>query len=852
MIAQKTLNFLEFKDLQFTAVLAKLEEIYKVKFSYNSEWFENYKINYTSQKETIEEVLETLQNQIHFSYKKIDERYFVLKQLTKINICGYVKEEKVNKFIYGVNIYNTSKTKKTGSNIHGYFKLNDVGLNDTISISSLGFKTQKIPVRTIYRKCIKVSLKEAHQQLNEVVVKEYLSSGISLKNNGTINFNLKEADILSGQAEPDILQSVQLLPGVESTTENASDLFIRGGTPDQNLILWDGIKLYNTDHFFGTLTNLNASIVDNVIIYKNGTNAKYGDRISGVIDIKLGDQIPEKVATSIGLNFLFGDISIKTPILKGLGLVVSARRSFTDVFQTAVFDNNFSRIFQNSKIFSTRNTFETEQDLEQKQLLFFEDYTAKLIYDINSEHKFLTTFLYTNNEFKDRFEIAVRAPDTDLRNTLLFFNDLKIENRGMSSSLISTWSNKFGTNLNFNYLDYNLNYEGFGFNPIFLGPSELERSNGIEEYNISFDTSFKFKKNIVVVNGYDWSKKTIGSSIKDGFADEISNQFNLEPSHALYSQITYNKSKKSHFDFGIRFNKFPTFDMLKLEPRLYGEIKLGSFLRIKASAEQKYQATNRVAILSGNDIGEENEVWLPSIKDSIPLLKSKQVSTGVLFKKRNWVVDIDAYYKELDGISMFTESPTNLLTQGEFPKPNSGNGIVKGIDVLVKKKFFNFSTWLGYSYAKNKQRFNTINQGGYFNADNDIRHSLTWSNFFEWKNFQFSTGWKYRTGTPFNVVTGFDSNLNAVIESFNEKRVPDYHKLDLSIIYSLKMSKKDAEKNMKLGVSIFNLYNQKNILDINITSFFVFDVFAPRNPELTEFRTESLGTTANVFLRFNF
>lgn len=852
MISQETLDVFSFQEMPFTTVLTKLERIYDVKFSYNSEWFENYKINLASKEKNIEKVLEVLQNQIHFSYKKIDKRYFVLKQLSKINICGYIKEESTNEFIYGVNIYNTTKTKTTSSNIHGYFKLSDVDLNDTISLSSLGFRTTKIPVRTFYRKCKKINLTEQHQQLNEVIVKEYLSSGISLKNNGTINFNLKEADILAGQAEPDILQTIQLLPGVESTTENASDLFIRGGTPDQNLVLWDGIKLYNTDHFFGTLTNLNATIVDNVTIYKNGTNAKYGDRVSGVIDIDLGDQVPEKIQTSVGVNFLFGDLSIKTPISKKLGLIVSARRSFTDLFETSIFENNFSRIFQNSKVLITKDIFDTEPDLLQKQSLFFEDYSAKLIYDISAIHKFLTTFLYTNNKFEDQFEAALRSPRTNLRSTLIFFDDLKIENKGISSSLISTWSEKMGSSLKFNYVDYDLNYNGIGLHPLFLAPIELERSNRIEEYNVSFDLNKKIKKNIIFAAGYNLSKKTIKSSIEESFSDVISKNNDLTPSHAIHGQITYNKSQKAHFDLGTRVNKFPTFNKFRFEPRFYGEIKLGSFFRVKTSAEQKYQATNRLTILSANDTGEENEVWLPSIKDSIPLLKSKQLSIGVLFKKKNWVVDIEAYYKELDGLSLFNESPTNILEPGKFPIPNTGNGIVKGVDVLVKKKFSNYSTWLGYTYAINKQRFNAINQGRFFNTDNDIRHSLTWSNSFEWKNFQCSLGWKYRTGTPFNVVTDFDSNLNAVVESYNEQRVPDYHKLDMSINYSLKLSKKETEKSMKLGVSVFNIYNQKNILDINTTRFFVFDVFSTEEPKLTEFRTESLGATANVFLRFNF
>ncbi len=823
-----------------------VEERFNVKFSYNPEWIENEEINTSKKFNSLELIIVELQRQLHVTINKVDQRFFVIKPLKKIYVCGYLKDENFKKAIEGAIIKSSNENQFTTSNTNGYFQLSDVDINDTIQISSLGSKTKKIAALTFFKKCDNYLLEEKLYNLNEVVIKDYLSTGISLKNDGTVNFDLKNADILAGQAEPDVLQSVQLLPGIDSTTENATDLFIRGSTPDKNLILWDGIKLYNTDHFFGTLTNLNATLVNNVTIYKNGTNAKYGDRVSGVIDIELANEVPENIGASIGVNFLNSDLTLEIPVFKKLGLIVSARRSFTDFFEPAIFENNFNRLFQSSRIITNKEALNSAPDLQQSQELSFEDYSGKIIVDIASKHKFQSTILYTNNELKDIFESIFFEGDDGFRVTDVNFDNLEIENLGISASFQSKWNNFFETNLNFNHSNFNLNYLGASFNPVLFASSQVERINTIKEYNSLITSKLKLHKNLNFNSGYEASKKNINHEIRHEFFGDFLNKYNLKTAHSFFSQLNFNKTNVAHVDLGIRINKIPTFKKLRLEPRLYAEKELTKNIRIKTSAEIKYQSINRIDISSGNDLGEEDEVWLPAIKDSIPLVQSKQVSAGVLFKNNGWIVDIDAYYKTLAGLSLFPSGPLNL-----FGNPKEGNGVIKGVDVLIKKKFLKYSTWLGYTYATNIQQFDGINNNEAFNANNDIRHSLTWSHFYEYKNFQFSLGWKYRTGTPYIEISGFDNpTLTNIVESYNEKRVPDYHKLDFSLIYSINLSKKDTSKNARFGLSVFNIYNQKNILDINRSLFTPFIVDDPLG--LVEFETVSLGTTANVFIRFNF
>ncbi|WP_010183046.1 TonB-dependent receptor plug domain-containing protein, partial [Aquimarina agarilytica] len=695
---------------------------------------------------------------------------------------------------------------------------------------------------TFFKKCADHFLEEKLHLLNEVVIKEYLSSGVSLKNDGTVHFDLKKADILAGQAEPDVLQSTQLLPGIDNVSENASDILIRGGTPDQNLVLWDDIKLYNTDHFFGTLTNLNSTIIDNVTIYKSGTSAQYGNRVSGVIDIKLDDSVPEKSSKSFGFNMLSTDFAIKTPFSKKIGFIVSGRRSITDVVQTSTFDNNFSRIFQNSRTKIIRDVFETTPNGVNNQSIVFEDYTAKLLYQIAQNHKLTSTFLYTNNTLKDAFDAILDGFPFEEP----FIDFLTIKNLGTSLSLSSGWNSKLDTKLSFSYSNYSLEYFGFSYSPVFFFPHLLERQNEVDDVSVSFKSSYKLKKLLTLSCGYELSSKRINYAITDGVFGRFKGDYKNKPAHSIYSQLTYNKTKATHFDFGIRLNKFANFDKIKIEPRLYVEKVVHQNFRIKTSAEIKNQAINRIEIFTGNEIGEEAEVWLPSIQDSIPLVKSKQVTLGVLFKKKNWVVDIDSYYKELKGLSAFNTRQFNV-----FDTPEEGEGIIKGIDVLLKKKIQNYSIWLSYTYAQNDQRFNNINENKFFNANNDITHSIMISNFLKWKKFQFSLGWKYKTGIPFTIIKSFDGDAIAEIDLLNSERLPDYHRLDFSLNYSFLFKKNDPTKNFKIGLGVQNLYNKKNILAINYTDLEIDPEEFDRNL-LRVLRTESLGITPNVFLRFNF
>ena len=269
--------------------------------------------------------------------------------------------------------------------------------------------------------------------LEEVVlVTEYLTAGFDQnKKDGSVTMNPNRLGVLPGLTDPDVLQSLQLLPGISSPTESASNLHIRGGTPDQNLILYDGIKVYHQGHMFGMISPFNPYIVEDVNVFRSGTKAQFGDRIAGVIDINSLDEVPKKLSGGAGSNFLHADAYIKAPLLEDkIGLVLSARRSINDIISLPTFNSFSDKVFQNT-IIEVVNDQVVEEELEviDDQFTFF-DVNAKLIFTPDEFNKISISSLLVDN--------TLNFANVDFEN-----ENLNIRHESSYPSLVKTYEFHF-------------------------------------------------------------------------------------------------------------------------------------------------------------------------------------------------------------------------------------------------------------------------------------------------------------------------------------------------------------------------------------------------------------------------
>lgn len=685
--------------------------------------------------------------------------------------------------------------------------------------------------------------------LKEVLVTNYITSGINKKRNGAISILPKQLGVLPGLTEPDVLESLKIIPGVQSPNETAAGIYIRGGTPNQNLILWDGIKMYYSGHFFGMISAFNPYTTKEITLSKSGTGARYGNRVSGVIDIKTTEKIPEKITGNFGLNMTHADALLTVPLSKKTALSFSARRSFSDILKTFTFNKISMRVFQ---------TFDNNQENQiiDKNIKFnrdnkfkFLDYTTKFVYKPNENESLSLSFLHTKNKMFNNFAIPFYKDK--------YNDELDIDNTGASINWKKQSTKKKTHNVKSYFSSFHLHYKGnYNYIDDYLILSSA-KSNSLTDFGISYNMNYSFNDRTDLFWGYDFTSTKAAYELKYSIDLEGENRYSLlqedkatNNTHSVFAEYLYDNDNWN-INSGIRFNYFSKINKFVLEPRLYFEKRLTPSLSVKASFEQKHQTLSQIVEFLTSSLGFdlENQIWAQVNNDDIPLQKSLQVSSGVLFNKNNWKIDIEPYYKKVSGMTSQT-SGYNDQTD-DF---SNGEGKVFGIDMLVNKKFNNYRTWINYSYTKNSFKFLDL-ENKYFPANHDITNYFSWSHAYKLNNYEFSLGWIYRTGNPYTAVKEFYTDedgtphINLDSDNINALRLPNYSRLDASMTYSFNFSEKWKGK---LGFSLLNIFNKKNILSRTYSSIPIRNSNNEIEYQLKEADKMSLGVTPNFVFRVSF
>jgi len=836
---QENTKSIHYKNILLTQFLKDIETQFKITFVYNATEISQQIVSLDIEDATLKNIIATLQNKYQIHFSKIDEQYYSVTTIDKITICGYLKNALDGSPVADASIFNIKNGSGTTSNSNGYFNLKKNSVSDTLVISYLGFKTLKIPVQTINSKhCNIYTLQSENVTLNDVVIQDYLSSGVVKTIDGAINIKPNNLDILAGLAEPDVLQTIQLLPGVESPNENATGLYIRGGTPDQNLLLWDGIKMYNVDHFFGMLSSFNPNITENIRFYRSGANPIYGDRISGIIDITTKTKTPDKLRGGAGINTTHADAYLHIPLAKQTSVLVSARRSLTDIITTPTITNFATSVFQNTSITKNQALFE-EDIVNEDGRFYYSDITFKFHSQLSEKDVLTTSAIYTKNNLNYKLRVIdVEQDATD---------NLSITNYGANTNWHRQWNNKFSSTAEAYVSNYELNY--FGINPFLIETQTTTKNNSINEFGLKLHTKYDLKSRFSLINGYSFFNNHVAYTLQNLNVNEVDDRNN--PTHSFYSGFNYRKLDKWNIDVGLRAEYYTILKRLFFEPRIHIEHKLNNYTRINFAAELRNQVISQILEFASLEFGLENQVWTLANNEDNLLLQSDQLSLGFSYNRNGWKLDADLYYKNIEGFTSFTRGFAPANSGNDF---SEGISTILGIDVLLKKRIDNYSTWLGYTYSHNTFRFDDLNQGNKFRANNNSTHSLTWSHAYKWNNFQFSLGWKFRTGIPYTNATGIVNDgeeFNIIYENVNAETLPNYHRLDASVVYGFNWSK-TSDTKVKLGLSVLNLYNRKNILNRSFSVFEFEEEDGNINAELKTIDKQSLSFTPNVFFRVDF
>ncbi|MBT3873173.1 MAG: TonB-dependent receptor plug domain-containing protein [Flavobacteriaceae bacterium] len=660
---------------------------------------------------------------------------------------------------------------------------------DEISILTL-LTFQKIDDRYIIVNDSKIS-KINIQLLDKVVITGYLTKGIQKNKDATFTINPEQLDILPGLIEADILESIQLLPGVISPNETATGFTVRGGAMDQNRVIWDGINIYHKGHLFGMLSAFNPNSTSKVIFHNQGTHSRFGERASSVIDISSINQVSNRFKAGVGVNGINTDVYIEAPIIKDkLSIQASLRRSYTELYQSITFNKIADKVFQDTKISNIKST---------NNNFFFIDYNIKLNYQLNDANSFYASTIFIANDLNYLVE--------DMNLNKSYSDVLDIKNDGYSFGWNKKWSPSLSQNTQVFLSRYSLAYNYIASE----NESQISnfiKKNEIYDSGVSTEVVLNTKKDNNLTFGYQYVLKNASYLFKENAGPSIilDSDNTIVKSHALYVQYYYENPKLFDISTGIRVNYYQELDAVRLEPRILIYKDIFKNLKIQLSGEIKNQIISEIDETVLSDLSLENKLWRLADGETFPIINSKQLSAGFIYEAMGWSIDIAGYYKDITGKTALSLGFLN-------PDDSSfhiGEQHILGVNFYANKNFNFIKTWISYSFNNVISNFEGINNNQAFTASTNVRHSFTSSVAYKLKQFELALAWNWRAGKPYTqAYVGPEAQYYYI--GINTGKLPNYHRLDFSSTYGFNFSKKSKLRG-KVGFSIRNLYNKNNLL----------------------------------------
>ena len=821
------------KKTPLTTVIIALEKQFNIKFSYAVEDVAYLTIEKPNASFTLEETIAYLNSKTLLNFKALDGRYVTVSVLNKtISICGTVLSNENKSPLIGASVVVNNMQRSTITDENGKFKLQNIPITATLTISYVGFESRQFTANELFSEqnnCKEIVLFTKNEELNQVLIPVYLTPGLQKYLDGSTVLNTKKFCILPGLIDPDILQSIQALPGIESTNESIANINVRGGTNDQNLVLWDNIKMYHSGHFFGLISAYNPNLTNKVIVSKNGTSAEYSDGVSSTINMYTKDLVSNTFSGGAGINSISADAFLEIPITKKLEIHISGRRSITDLFSTPTYSKYFNRSFQDTEINADSDQRDTSSDF------YFYDYTAKVLFDLNDKHQFRANIIGINNALDYSERLTANTNQTQSKTS-----NLSQKNSGYGGNWKAQWNPKLSTNFITYFSKYNIDATDYRVET----DQRLTEANEVLETGVKLNTNYKTNDHLNFLLGYQFNETGMlnQTTVSNPFYSSTKKDVLLN--HALFSEVEYNK-KNTYLRIGMRLNYFQKFEKLLVEPRINIRQQLSDQFALKLEGEFKNQSTTQIVDFEDDFLGVEKRRWVLVNNKDIPIATSKQGSFGVEFNTKNLNIEATSFYKIVDGI---TASNQGFYNSFQYKNAN-GSYTAKGIEFLANKTERQYSVWVSYTFSTNNYEFDTFTPTTFPN-NADIRHSASLGFYYDiLKNLKIAVGGTWRNGTPYTkpvtgketVQTGNNTMVN--YDSPNGMNLDNFMRLDASLNYNFNLS---SLIKASFTAGVINATNQDNVINR------YYKVNPNDSKDAIQVDNKSLGLTPNISFRVNF
>jgi len=807
--------FLSIHNLPLKTVLDSLIHSYDMKILYQDRHVDGWAVSLDCKPCSKDESIDFLLKGTKLIWKRNNNQYAISKRwFSQVGrtLSGIVRDAQTGEPLPYVNVFIQNSYLGTITNRDGYFSIAGVPLKSMqLQAAHVGYVPETQDLTNYSRsESIVIRLKSTilvGQQINVIGEPDNL---LETESTGQISISPRFISQLPGFGQKDVMRSIQSLPGINMGKMGNAGLFIRGGTPDQNLIIFDGITLYHVDHMFGFFSAFNPAAIKNIQLYKGGFPAKYGGRLSGVLDLSGKNGSSTERGISMSTNLLSSGLSLETPLFNGKGnLFFSARRSHIDYVKTPLYDMIFSYITGNdfggisADIARVDSTTLTKKDPQ----FFFFDLNTKLTYMPTAKDVISYSLYRGQDNYSHTLDETSIGLDINTRFQLKLDDQNAWENWGQSIRWARQWDSGIYSNLFFAQSIYKTNYASVSS---LSGPWEnpfsysIVEENNVEDLTIRFETEYAYSSDHTLDFGFGFSQ--FDTEYISEFEDTVSIVLSSKKAQQYfgYFQDKWSPNSRWLLTTGLRTNYFKNTSQFYFEPRFSSRYTVNSHLTLNGSIGTYYQFVNR--FFNENSLNGANDFWIVADRN-LPPGKANHFLFGFLYKTGLFDLEVEGYFKNMENLVEF-ERFTLPSEQHPF---QTGTGTATGFEVFLKKNMRNFKSWISYTYGKVEYQFDEINSGNYYLADHDRTHQVKWINFVTLGKWHISNSWIYSSGhvyTPldaFEATNDVDGIVYYRIQSGrkNSKRLPYIHQLNVSSNRRIQLGSNECE----IGFGIINLYN---------------------------------------------
>lgn len=758
-------------------------------------------------------ILKFLKQQIQRKSLKISVLLMILlfsglknnaESVAKFTISGYVKDASNGEMLLGVTVRVAGTGTGTTTNQFGFYSLSLIPDEYNLVYSFVGYKSDTVSVNLRNHLKKDIELESYSENLQEVeITAKRGNENIRNPEMSIVKVGIKQINRMPALlGEVDIIKAIQLLPGVQATSEGSSGFSVRGGNPDQNLILLDEAVVYNVSHLMGFFSVFNNDAIKDVTLYKGDIPAAYGGRLSSLLDVRMKDGNSKHFAAKGSIGTVSSKLTLEGPVVRDKTMyMISGRHTYADLFLP----------------------FAKNKDLHGNRLYFY-DLNLKLSHILNENNRFYISVYKGRDVFNNKFARMSYGNSTfsarwnHLFSKKLFMNSSVIYSKydyslGMPDENPSSFSWISGLmdvsgRVDFSYFLNTENTLKFGVQSTYheFEPGVIEgKQNENDFLSFALPKMYALESGLFALNEQKAEKFTLKYGLRFSLFQ------NLGKATVFQYDSLYHVTDSLYYKKGDIYNHYNGF-----EPRIAVNYEIDKVSSVKISFSKTFQY---MSLAQNSTSGTPLDIWFSSSPNVKPQ-KSDLIAAGYFRNYHDGDIEtsVEVYYKRIHNVIDFRDHAILFLNEKLEGELRVGTGHAYGIETLIRKNTGKLTGWVSYTYSRSFREIKEISENAY-PAPYDKPHSVAIVLSYDIsKHWIASANWTYATGLPATFPTGravIGGKIIPVYSDRNAYRMPDYHRLDFSVTYKGKEGKKwQSEWNL----SVYNVYNRKNVWSINFVT----------------------------------